>query len=813
MGSDMPRKWFLYIQLCVAIFLFAAVCLSADENAVTEPLLSLSCKDSDIRDVLRGIAMQYGVNVVPDSSVTGTVTIHLQDAPFETGLATLLDMQGYEYEKRGDMYLVHAKADAGKNFQMSVQDENLTIDAEDADIRQLLRELSKLSSMNVVTESGVTGKITAHLTNVPVEDALYSILTANGFMVDEDNGIYRVRGGGVQQRGGASSRSIFYRRGKLSIDVKNAPVSDVLSDIASQAKINLVSVGSVQGNVTMRLDNVSLEQSMDALTDATGNVYTVVDDIYMVGDPTVRPGIPNPLLERKIIWLEHIEAQEVFSALPSNIPKTSITMPQDRNAVIVLGSRDIVQQIESFIEEIDIENSDIRSRQEIAVSVEVDDDGLLTIDAKDAPITMVLREISIRKGIDMTILGDAGVGGSVSRSVSRRRQRSQPAQAAQEAAAAPTRTRSGSGLYGEQVNFRISKATLEEAFDALFKGTAYSYMQEMGDTREFYVVGTGELLPGGGNPLIVSKKIELQYLNASYGDDVVNNIMDVLPNTIPDENIVVMEDQNAIVVMGTQKMVDEIESYIKQIDSPAPQIMIEALLIEITRGDSRDLGVSWSWLDDTEGNFVNITPGLSVAFDSLAGVPDNFFAALNALVSENKARVLAKPRVATTNGLQATMTVGWQEYFETTTEIYRGDDVPVGGYTRRGFNTLEFGVTLEITPWVGSAGDITVLIHPDIKDPKQVSKERSTITQRTLDTTVRVKDGETIVIGGLIQRNESTQENKVPVLGSIPLLGHLFKEDLKVQSDTELIIIVKPKIIEAGTSANIDVDRMYDETR
>ena len=91
--------------------------------------------------------------------------------------------------------------------------------------------------------------------------------------------------------------------------------------------------------------------------------------------------------------------------------------------------------------------------------------------------------------------------------------------------------------------------------------------------------------------------------------------------------------------------------------------------------------------------------------------------------------------------------------------------------------------------------DITVLIHPDIKDPKQVSKERSTITQRTLDTTVRVKDGETIVIGGLIQKNESEQEQKVPVLGSIPLLGNLFKESLKVQSNTELIIIVKPKII------------------
>ena len=111
---------------------------------------------------------------------------------------------------------------------------------------------------------------------------------------------------------------------------------------------------------------------------------------------------------------------------------------------------------------------------------------------------------------------------------------------------------------------------------------------------------------------------------------------------------------------------------------------------------------------------------------------------------------------------------------------------------------LETGITLEITPWVGAAEEITVLIHPDIKDPKIISREHSTITQRTLDTTVRVKDGETIVIGGLIQRNETASESKVPVLGSIPLLGNLFKESRKEYTDTELIIVVKPKLIDSA---------------
>ncbi len=797
-----------HICLYLILLLYATICFAASDSQeappavasnATEPLLTLSCKEADVRDVLRGIAMQYGINIVPDSNVVGNVTTYLQDAPFETGLAMLLETNGFEYEKRDGVYLVHIKDSTLKSFEISFQDDKLTVDAENADVRQLLRAISLKTGMNIVSESDLTGNITAHLSDLPLEEALYALLTANGFIVDEDNGIYRIRSGGVRtQQRGMGSFSVSYRNGRLFIDAKNTLVADILSEVASQAKINLATVGNIQGTVTVRLDGVTLEQALDTLTDATGTVYTVIDNIYMVGDPTVRPGQTNPLLERKVVWLKHIEVQDLINSLPSDIPKTSVTMSQDRNALIVLGSQKTIQQLEKLLEEIDVEDPDIRSRQETAIAVEVDDDGLLTIDAKDAPMEILLREISIRKGIDMTLLGNAGLGTQTSSralraSVVERQQEAQASQQSAAPAAAAYRrsrySRSG-GTSGELVNFRISNAKLEETFDALFKGTEYTYKKSAEGDREFYIIGTGDLITGADNPLVVSKKIPLQYLKAS-------TVIDILPLTIPDPNIIVIEDQNAIVIMGTPRLVDEVEKYLAQVDSPTPQIMIEALLIEVASGNTRELGINWSWFDDSERNVVEVAPGLLATFDSLAGVPENFFAALNALVSENKARVLAKPRVATTNGVKATMNVGWTEYFETTTEIYRGEDVPVGGYTRRGFNTLETGIMLEITPWVGAAEEITVLIHPDIKDPKVISKEHSTITQRTLDTTVRVKDGETIVIGGLIQRNETASESKVPVLGSIPLLGNLFKESRKEYTDTELIIIVKPKLIDS----------------
>ena len=237
--------------------------------------------------------------------------------------------------------------------------------------------------------------------------------------------------------------------------------------------------------------------------------------------------------------------------------------------------------------------------------------------------------------------------------------------------------------------------------------------------------------------------------------------------------------------------------------------------MELTRGDSRTLGVNWSWVNDNGKNKVEIAPGLSASFDSLASVPEKLIASLNAMISENKARILSAPRVATTSGMKASIKVGWTDYFETTTEIYNGYNSgytgssitgqpsstynpSYGGYSRSGFNTLESGITLDITPWVGSAGEITVLIRPDIRDAKQISKEHSTIANRTLDTNVRVKDGENIVIGGLIQRNENATESKLPFLGSIPIVGHLFKKSDNLNNETELIIIVRPKLIKSN---------------
>jgi type II secretory pathway component GspD/PulD (secretin) len=805
-----------------AIFSFASIA----QNPQT---LSLSCQNADIIDVLRGIAIQNNVNIVPDRSVTGTVTIYLDNAPFEEGLQTLLETNGFTYEKQNSIYLVRKQATATQNINISVANGQLTIDARNADVSEIIQKLSTEANINIVAESGLSGNITAHFSNIPIDDALYAIFSANNYTLYENGGIYRV-GNRALSKG---SFAIFSNKGLLTIDVKDVPLEDVLQEIATQSKINLVIVGGIgkgtmsdMGNVTMRLENVSLERALEMLTAASGTAYKKIDDIYLVGKTTTPQGVENPLIEQKVIWLKHINGFDFVSSLPSDISGNAVKPLSDRNAIVVSGTQQTIEKIEHLVRELDIDNDDIRSQQLTAVSVEVDEDGLITIDAKDALMTAVIREIAIKTGINVAILNVTSEIEEILRPRIRTQTQQQAAQQTGNppttsqtplrSRRAPSRTQPTTFEIGN-INLRMEKATLNEVFDALFSGTGYTYALKQSGNKEFYIIGTGELTTGQSNPLTISKRIPLNYLNVATTDNTTS-ILDLLPLNIPEENIILLPDQNAIAVIGTPEMIEELEKYIAQIDVPTPQVMIEAILLELSLGSAKELGIEWS--AEKDRTILDVKSGVSFVFDSLAAVPDAFDANLKALLAENKAKVLSNPRVAVINGQQAKIDVGVTYLFEMTQYIYGGlPDIYVGTenyksgtesyregsetsrqygnsyYGNNNFNEIHTGITLDITPYISASGEITMNIIPKIEDADQISKEQSQVSQRTVETTIRVKDGGMIVIGGLIQNKEITHENKVPVLGDIPLMGRLFSNSKKTQNQSELVIIIKPKLI------------------
>jgi type II secretory pathway component GspD/PulD (secretin) len=171
---------------------------------------------------------------------------------------------------------------------------------------------------------------------------------------------------------------------------------------------------------------------------------------------------------------------------------------------------------------------------------------------------------------------------------------------------------------------------------------------------------------------------------------------------------------------------------------------------------------------------------------------------IRALVGKNKATIRSRPRVATQNGEKAVIDISLEEYFSIVTDLY---DVPAR--LRTELKVIKTGVTLEIKPTIGNDGDITVDVATEVSDVASrqnqiegnASGDLPLVRRRKVDTCVRVKEGDAIVLGGLIETQERTKDKRVPVLSSIPLVGGLFKAKESSTIDKEVVIFITPRLI------------------
>lgn len=179
---------------------------------------------------------------------------------------------------------------------------------------------------------------------------------------------------------------------------------------------------------------------------------------------------------------------------------------------------------------------------------------------------------------------------------------------------------------------------------------------------------------------------------------------------------------------------------------------------------------------------------------NLGRLPTDFFFRIQALSQEGVVNVRSRPQISTLNGHEASIEIGTTQYFilRSTTPLQSPNQIVTQESER--FETIEANVSLQITPWVSSSGEVTTEIHPEFNTPvgNFNSEVPPTINSRILDSTVRLKDGETIILGGLIQDSETVNYNKIPILGDIPLLGQLFRNRSHDTSKSELIIFITP---------------------
>ncbi len=259
------------------------------------------------------------------------------------------------------------------------------------------------------------------------------------------------------------------------------------------------------------------------------------------------------------------------------------------------------------------------------------------------------------------------------------------------------------------------------------------------------------------------------------------------------------EETNSLLIMTSTKNYEKIKPIIDELDKPVGQVLIKVLFAEITHSNSVDLGTEFSaWNLRGAGETNNLEVGTAFGTPTgglTASVFDNTLeATVSTLQETGKLNILSRPYILTSNQQEASMTVGNEVPFAT------GSNTSDTGSTVITTEYRNIGIDLSVTPSINPEGLVILTVSPTISsttgDSVRVSDQLSlpVFASRTSTTKVAVRDGQTIVIGGLIQDEIRDTVSKVPLLGDLPLLGHAFKRTQKEKVKTELLIFLTPHV-------------------
>lgn len=374
--------------------------------------------------------------------------------------------------------------------------------------------------------------------------------------------------------------------------------------------------------------------------------------------------------------------------------------------------------------------------------------------------------------------------------------------------------------------------TVEGALDVLLLGSPLTYRRD-GDV----VVVAGRELPA----MTTSRLVSLQHVPAGGLVERLPDNLRLLTTTR------LIQEHNALLVSGPADAVGAVEAFVHELDVAPEQVLLEVLVVEFETSDLREAGVSVlgglsppgvgvpqgeeGWTSYSFGNGLDQGGATEVTTDgagatrflnfwsdilgikSIGRLPADFYARLRVLEQAGKAEVRSRPHIATLNGNTASISVGTSQYYilkSANPYGYGGSQAtPFSQSETERFEYVQADVRLQITPWVGEDGAVTAVIQPSFTTPVGGFDPRvpPALYNWSVDTTVRLADGETFMIGGLVQERERSVQNRIPFLGRIPLIGRLFRNERREGRKSELVIFITPHVMAAGTTSTPATDR------
>ncbi|HCG6122107.1 TPA: pilus (MSHA type) biogenesis protein MshL [Vibrio parahaemolyticus] len=252
------------------------------------------------------------------------------------------------------------------------------------------------------------------------------------------------------------------------------------------------------------------------------------------------------------------------------------------------------------------------------------------------------------------------------------------------------------------------------------------------------------------------------------------------------------------------------------------QVILEAKILEVTLSDGYQQGINWSNLSASIGNSGSIIvnrpasalPPLDAIGTLLGGQTNvtisdgNFEAVLNFMSTQGDLNVLSSPRITAANNQKSVIKVGTDQYFVTELSSNAGNGENSNAVPEVELTPFFSGISLDVTPQIDNKGNVFLHVHPAVIEVTEEVKQLNLGGQfqniqlplakssiRESDSVIRAKDGDVVVIGGLMKQQNVEQVSKVPFLGDVPALGHLFRNTSNVTQKTELVILLKPTVV------------------
>lgn len=293
------------------------------------------------------------------------------------------------------------------------------------------------------------------------------------------------------------------------------------------------------------------------------------------------------------------------------------------------------------------------------------------------------------------------------------------------------------------------------------------------------------------------------------------------------------EATNSVLITADVDTMDTLLSVVDSLDIRRAQVLVEAIIVELSSGNDKALGIEWMYRNDDVGfgGSANSTKTLGAvgaaaidieengsSGDSLvrlaagvAGIPGqifgvgrlggktDFLAVLKMIQNDDSSNILSTPNLLTTDNTEASILVGEQVPFRTGSFSGLGNNT---GGTNTGFsspfNTInreDVGIKLQVTPHINEGDSVVLDIEQEISSVVRNTEDGPVTSKREVKTQILSADGQTVVLGGLIKDDVLVSNSRVPILGSIPVLGHLFRSQSSKKVKTNLLIFIRPTII------------------